>query len=326
MSIEGERPEEGLDMNAAVEDISSHLGFEIGESDTDTEIDVEVDAPALTEEVPDAAAAPDKTEVQPVKRDPPKSWSKDKHALWERLDDEGKDYYTQREKQFLDGLDQYKGDAAYAKELRDVTAPYKAFLTSQGATEKEAVGMLLNAHYRLSSGTMEERQAAYQQIGVELGLVQGSAPPLVDPALKQLRDELNGIKSTLTAAQQAEQSARAAKANTEIEAFASDPANAHFNDVGQDMVRFVKEGMSLKDAYDKAVWANPVTRQKELDRIQTEAAAKLKEKAKTEGNAARRASSTNVRGVESRKAPTEPKGNMDQTMRDTLKSIKERAH
>ena len=85
-------------------------------------------------------------------------------------------------------------------------------------------------------------------------------------------------------------------------------------------------GHSLKDAYEKAVWANPVTRQKEIARIQTEAAAKLKVAASKEAEAAKRASSANVRGRETRRAPTEPKGTMDETMRDTLEKIRNRAH
>lgn len=92
------------------------------------------------------------------------------------------------------------------------------------------------------------------------------------------------------------------------------------------MVPYVKSGMPMKDAYDKAVWANPVTRQKELNRLQTEAAGKLKETAKAEGQAARKATSSNVRAVETRKAPTEPKGKMFDDLPAMLEAIKKRSH
>lgn len=318
----------GLDLTSAVDDISRDLGFG-EEADETPELDLDADeAPLDDEEV--APEATETTVETPVAREMPKSWSKDKAALWARLDDEAKDYYTTREKQFLDGLEQYKGDAGFARELKEVITPYRAYLTAQGLTEKQVVQNLLNAQYRLTNGTPEERRAAYDQLGRQMGLVAAqqadAGKPTLDPALQNLQKQVESLQSVITAGQQAEFARAQAEADREIDAFSSDPANAYFSEVGQDMIPLVKSGLTLKDAYDKAVWANPVTRQKELDRIQTEAAARLKEKAKTEGAAARRASSTNVRDAQSRKAPTEPKGSIEDTLRDTLSSIKNRAH
>lgn len=316
-----------FDMDAAVSSIGDDLGFEI--SKDEPELDLSDDAPTEVEQEAAEETSEETTEAAaPVVREMPKSWSKDKAELWSKLPPDAQDYYGVREKQFLDGLEQYKGDATYAKELKDIITPYKELLAAQGVDERKAVSALLNVHYRLSQGTPEERRAAYDKMGRDMGLVQdsGQAVQQVDPALKKLQDELQGVKSALTARQQAELHQAQAVADREIESFSSDAANAYFDEVRPDMVPYVRSGMSLKDAYDKAVWANPVTRQKELNRLQTEAAAKLKETAKTEGQAARKATSSNVRGVETRKAPTEPKGKMFDDLPAMLEAIKKRSH
>jgi hypothetical protein len=307
----------GFDLDSSVATIASGLGLDIPEPE-DAEAPASVEAPE--------SEAPEQTAAAPAPRQPPKSWAKEKHELWSKLPADAQDYYELREKQMLDGIEQYKGDAGYAKQLRDVISPYKAVLASQGVSETEAVQYLLNAHYRLTQGTPEERAAAYRQIGVDLGLEQADETAPLDPALKQLQQELHQVKSTLTAQQQAEYNKHKAQADAETNTFASDPANLYFNEVAQDMLPFVKAGASLKDAYDKAVWANPITREKEIARRQTDDAAKLKERTKNEAETARKAMNTNVRGAQTQKAPTDPKGSMEDTMRDTLKKIKDRAH
>ena len=263
----------------------------------------------------------------PAGRPAPKSWTKDRHELWAKLPPDAQDYYEVREKQFLDGLEQYKGEASYGKAMKDVLSPYKPILAAQGIDEAQAVQYLMNAHYKLTQGTTEQRMAAYHKLGQDLRLT-GEAPSQseVAPEIRQLQEKLSGIESSLTARQQAEANAARERAAKEVSDFASDKANPYFDDVADDIVAMIQTGHSLKDAYEKAVWANPVTRQKEIARIQTEAAAKLKVAASKEAEAAKRASSANVRGRETRRAPTEPKGTMDETMRDTLEKIRNRAH
>jgi hypothetical protein len=290
-------------------------------SDTeDTDTDVSDDDSSSTD--PEAASLD-----SPASRPAPKSWTKDRHEMWAKLPPEAQDYYEFREKQFLDGLEQYKGEASYGKAMKDVLSPYKPILAAQGIDEAQAVQYLMNAHYKLTQGTTEQRMAAYHKLGQDLRLT-GEAPAAseVAPEIRQLQEKLSGIESSLTARQQAEANAARERAAKEVSDFASDKANPYFDEVADDIVAMIQTGHSLKDAYEKAVWANPVTRQKEIARIQTEAAAKLKVAASKEAEAAKRASSANVRGRETRRAPTEPKGTMDETMRDTLEKIRNRAH
>jgi hypothetical protein len=314
----------GFDMESAVADIGSSLGFDKPDEDDEPEAKTG-DLFAETESVePEPVVA---AEPEPVVEDrpPPKSWAKEYHEDWGKLTQKQQEYIEKREKDFLDGTEQYRSDAGTAKQYREILAPYKPMLAAQGVSETQALQYLMNAQYRLTSGSPEERAAAYRQMGTELGLVQPEpeGEPL-PPVVTNLQRELNGVKSTLSQWQQAQEQSRRATADAEVSKFASDPANLYLEEVTPDMVGYLNSGLTLKDAYEKAVWANPTTRAKEMARLQTEAETKLKEKARGAGEAAKKATATNIRGSESRKAPTEPKGNMDDTLAATLKAIKER--
>lgn len=326
-----------FDMEAAVSDVASGLGFgeveDLPESKPETDDAIELDpaAPPAGGDRP----APSKEGAAPASeaaapRAPPKSWAKETHEQWAKLDPTTQEYIEKREKDFLDGNEQYRGEASYAKEFKDIIAPYKPMLAAMGVDEKTTIQYLLNAQYRLNNGTPEERMAAYQEIGRTVGLVQAqaadpNAEPL-DPAIASLRAELDGVKSALTRVDQERLAAAQSSAQTVVDKFIADPAHSKFAELAPDMAKFIEAGHSLEDAYDKALYANPVLREQEFQRRLTEDATKQKEQKRKEGEDAKRAAAQNVRGVESRKAPTEPKGSMDDTMRATLKEIRSRPH
>ena len=82
------------------------------------------------------------------------------------------------------------------------------------------------------------------------------------------------------------------------------------NDVVDDVIALVQTGMDPKDAYDKAIWANPTTREKLLAKQNAERQKREAEQAIK----ARRAAATNVqrRGT----PPSAPaKGSIEDTAR-----------
>ena len=321
MAGEGEL---GFDLDSAVSEVSSGLGLgsesEPPEKEETETIEGEVETPPPTQ-VNGA-----ETTEQPAVRQPPKSWIKDQHERWSKIDPDTQQYIELREKQFLDGIDQYKGDAGYGKTMRDALAPYDAVIKAAGLDPPKAVQYLMNAHYRLTQGSPEQRMAAYQKLGADLGLSKPEPGKELPPELQDLTKRLSGIESALTERQQVEYNETLTRVSREVEQFASDASHPYFDECADDISHFIRAGQSLQDAYDKAVYANPVTRAKEIARLQTEAEAKLRGKGQQETEAARRAAGANVRGQDSPKAPTEPKGSMDDTMRDTLKKIRSRAH
>lgn len=338
----------GADHEAFIDKGSDTIWEGMGIDKAEPADEPDVEAAARTQEQaqplaePDAAAASAAKPIEPAApqpKAPPKSWAKEKHELWSKLATvpDAQDYYEQREKQMLDGIEQYKEGAHFAKQMRDVMTPYKPILAAQGVDEPQAVQYLLNAHYQLTQGSNEARMAAFNRLGVNLGLIKADAPvdengdPVrVDPAVQKLQGEVESVKSALTERDRAAYEAERARKETEVNAFASDATHPYFDELHQDMVMMI-HGMRaagqepvLQDVYERCVFANPVTRTKELARLQTETEAKLKENARLDALKARKAAETNIRGRESPRAPTEPTGKMFDDMGEILKEIRSR--
>lgn len=297
--------------------------------------------PSSDSEATTPAAEADKPPLPPTKTTPqpatdtaqvasaPKAWPREMHEHWGKLDPTVQKYLETREKQMLDGLDQYKSYATFGKTLNDVVYPFRPMIQQMGIPEPQVVATLLQAQARLTTGSTESRVQAYRQLGQNLGLSpeQLSQPvPQVDPQVQYLQNELEGIKSSLVAREQAALEEARTRVNQEVETFATDKAHPYFDEAADDIVALLQSGASLQDAYDKAIWANPITRQKELSRVQTETASKLRENARLDSLPKKKAASVNVRSRETATAPTEPLGTMDDTLADTLRGIKERVH
>jgi len=328
----GDTGNTGLDINAAVDSIGDDLfghHNEDGPQAADAAADVPEDADTQTDAADDTQDDPDKPAAADDDIAPPQSWAKDKHELWKQMPKEAKEYYQVREKQMLDGLQSYKEAADFGRPLKEVITPYMPMIQARGIDAPKAVAALLNAQYRLDQNPRDGLVEIAKSYGIdleELATLAGTPSPQVDPAVKALQDELHGIKSTLTAGQQQAYQQAQTKVAAEVNAFADDPAHPYFNEVATDIVAMLKNGEPLPTAYEKAVWANPVTRAKELARVQTENAKKLREENQRKVEAAKKASSTNVRNRDTRRAPTEQIGTMEDTMKQELARIKGAVH
>ena len=317
--------ETGFDMDTAVDTIGGHLFPDPPAPPTDEpdgEVALDVTAPAVPSADPSA----------PVLRAVPKSWPKEMHEHWGKADPKIQDYWETREKQMLDGLEQYKADAQMAKQFLHTLTPYQQTIKNLGLDPVTAAQKLFEADHALRYAAPEQKRAYLLELakayGIETGgLTQSSATTQapVDPVIQSLQTQIQAIQSNLTARQQADLTAAQEKASKEVEAFASDPAHAQFNEVADDIVSLLKAGLSLQEAYDTAVWKNPLTREKNLQARLLQETEKQKENARLEALPKAKAARANIRSVESRRTPTEPLGSMKETMLDTLKEIRSRA-
>ncbi len=309
-----------LDIASAVESIGLDL-FPQSDTDTDTGTEAE-EAPAPSAAAPVTApvAAPPAAE----RRQAPKSWGREHHESWDKIDPKAQEYIEQRERQMLEGLGQYKTDATYGKSLRDILTPYRPILAAGGMDETTAVQTLLNAHYRLTQGDPQSRKQAFYELGQNLGFLQGQQAQPVDPQVQALQQQVAAMQQRDYDRDQRAHSEVRGRIEKDVATFAADPAHPFFDDVADDIIAMIQSGAPLQEAYDKAVWANPVTRQKQLATFQTEQTAKLRDEAKQTATKARQAAGVNVQGRDSRRAPTEPVGSMEDTMAKILADIKSR--
>ncbi len=311
--------EQSFNLDAAVDKIGASL-FPSQGQDRDKPV---TDEPAIAE-----VAAPKEpvVDVAPV----PKTWPKEMHPHWEKTPKEVQTYWATREEQMMKGLEQYRGAAQFAKTMSEVIQPFERDIQAQGIDAPGAVRALLQAHARLTNGPIQDRVTAYRQLGHSLGIFDQNIAAegqqsQVDPQIQSLGQQVQQMQQFLHAQQETVLQETRGKITQDIEKFAADPAHAHFDEVADDIVLLIKAGLPLPEAYDKAVWANPVTRQKELSRQQTAAVEKAKENARLAALPKKGAASVNVRSRESQRAPTEPLGSMQETMKQTFREIRSRA-
>ena len=330
----GEAADEStIDMADALAEISEGLGFEDeaaapGEADDDVRLDdpAEPATPVIAKPAGEPVGTPPAIPAEAA----PRTWRPEAAAEWAKIPPTVQAEILKRESDIFKGLEGYKDLAHQGKAYNDVIAPYIPILNQYGVNPVQQVASLMKAHYALATGTPAQRQQMFAQLAreyhVDLGQSAGEAP-YEDPAVAALREKLSGVESTLARNAQREQEAIRTSLNNEINAFASDPAHPYFDDVANDITALLRGGgaKDLADAYDKAVWANPVTRAKEQSRLATESAAKAKKESEERAAAARRATAANVKSRAKTASITAPLGSIDNTLEETLSSIRARA-
>lgn len=330
---------QNLDTEAALAEISADLfGQEKAESGEETEQQAETPAeasstsvvetpPAITEEGGDPAAE-NSQEVQEVGA--PKTWTADAIKEWATIPERAKQEILKREEDMFKGLEQYRERAELGSKYDSVVEPYRAALAAEQIDPVGLFQAFAGNHYLLSRGTPEQKielaasMLSHYGVPMEALMTRMAGIPTVDPQVKALQDELNQIKSGLQSRDQQEQQAQFAQVSAQVEAFAADPANPYYSEVAEDIARLLTSGVavSLQDAYDKAVYANPVTRQKEIDRLTAEKVSQNEAAAKARADKVAKATGANVTSIAKSRDGTIAVGSIDDTLNETLERIR----
>lgn len=260
----------------------------------------------------------------------PSSWTAEAKAHWATIPPLIKQEILRREENFFKGIEQYKGNAAIGEATRNVVAPYLPTLRQYGVDPLAKIQELLQINYDLVTNPAKRVEILgklMRDFQIDPTTFIGDQQDYTDPAVANLKKELGEVTTRLTSYEQAEQR-RAQESNlAEVNAFLADPANTYVQEVVQDMVALLnaKACKTLREAYEKAVWANPVTRTKEQQRLAAETKV-AQEKAQTERvAAAKAATAANVRSNGRQGKSPETVGSMDDTISETLRKIKTRS-
>jgi hypothetical protein len=252
--------------------------------------------PTPVEAKPVQAKAP---EPKPVEKPadyipPPASWSDaEKTINWQRLPKPVQQAIAKRESEITEMERGFSG-------IAQVLAPRAQRLAAAYGSPEQA----LNTLFQLSDYAdkdpagfvtffMQQRgldpsrlfQQPTGQQPQQAAPVQGTGQP--DPMFRQLLTRLHALES--------QQSHAAERVYfDQIEAFSRDPNRPHFNAVKNEMAALLQSGSAatLEDAYDRAVWANPMLRQE----LQSKELEKLEAERKAKADAARKAQQTNING------------------------------
>lgn len=247
-------------------EIANDVGSSLfGESKVEVE-----EKPAAPVAAPVAAPAPpDHPNIVPgqnsVAKAMPKSWRKEMEPHWNSLPPEVHEYVHTREAQVMRGIQQYQGAAQQWQALIEPYAP--VFQAQPDAQPVQIMQGLMNTHLQLLNPSLptEKKQAILSRLAVDYGIpLEGFTPPQIDPRVSQLEQQLQSMQQIFQNQQRASYEAGLQDWTKKIEAFAADPKNAFFHEVGNDILRFIQTGAAtdLQSAYELACWANPAVRAK----------------------------------------------------------------
>lgn len=271
------------------ENFASSIAGEIGESlfpKDETTLPEEV----VAVEKPVVAAAPVVSEtpgeiapgVNSVIKPLPKSWKKDMAPLWEKADPALHEYVYAREADVMRGLQQYSTGHQQWDTLIKPFAP--VFQQHPDVNPVQIMQGLMNTHMQLLNPSLpaEQKRAMAMEIFREYGIDVSGAPANPDAAYSALEARLaRAEQAAFTAQRESQQRAEAAhregvaQQEQAVLAFAKNPANKYFDEVGNDILRFIQSGAAtdLQSAYDLAIYANPTVRAKVLAEQQVTAPA-----------------------------------------------------
>jgi len=332
-----------LDVEAGLAEISSELFGQGDEGEAPTPLDgedatadlaptEEAGAPPQIEDKPEEGGDPESAVEGAADDTAPSTWSKAAAEKWAGVDPAIKAEVLKREQDMFNGLEQYKSRAEIGDRYEGVIAEFKPILEAEQIDPVELFGNFAANHYLLSRGTPEQKLTIATNLmahyGIDIEQVQQrlSSQPAVNPELEALRAEVHALKQGVTTIASREQEAVRQQFTQQVEAFAADPAHPYFSEVSEDIAKLLKAGAasSLEEAYDKAVYANPVTRQKEIERQTAEAVSTAQAQAQTRIDKKAKLTAVNVNAIPKSANGTVPVGTMDDTLEATLAAINAR--
>lgn len=239
---------------------------------------------------------PDAVIGQPTPPKPtaaPQAWSASAKAKWSELPAEFQQEVLKREEEVTKGFTKFDEERNFGKQLKEVITPYMPQIIAEGGNPVAAVQSLLNTAYQLRQGTPQSKGQLILQIAKQFGadLSQISEQTYIDPTIQQLQNEIAQLKGQFSNAEINKQQQEQASLNQNINAFAADPKNIHFDSVRREMGALLEKGLAkdLQEAYDMAAWARPDIRSTLIQQQSAEMEAKRVADSKSKAEAARMA-------------------------------------
>jgi len=281
---------------------------------------------------------PAKVEPEPAQSSPaiaaPHSWSAEYQAKWNTLTPEVQQYIAQRESQVHSWVSQAGQELKTFEPIRQALNAFEGYYPK--GQEAQFVASLMQANAALHHNPTDTLRALAEHYRVDLAQLAGQKPqatdqssvddlfrdprldkeikPLVQSMAQQLHQSeqrLRQIEGHLTAQQQAEVQKRQSEATDIISSFSKDkPDFAALHDEivkeVQTMNPQIPMEKRLSEAYDRARWANPASRQRILDQERKAEAEKAQKELAQKQAEAKKHQSMNVRTGAI--APTPSKG------------------
>jgi len=281
------------------------------------------------DEVVEKPETPVETPVTPVveKSDAPVALSGAIKAKWNELPEDVRAEWSKRENDIHQMMTRHDGELRLGREMKEVVSPYMAIIQSEGGTPAGAVKDLLNTAYVLRTGSPQQKAHLLRQVAEQYGVDLGQAAQpqeQIHPVIAQMQQELQMLRQQANPEvieKRLQEKMEYANIQSEVSAFAANPANKHFEQVKPMMAPLLASGQAkdMQEAYDMACYANPTIRSTLL----AEQNAALEAKRKADLKAKKQASASVTGSPDltspSTKAPTK---SLEDDLRDQMREAR----
>ena len=164
--------------------------------------------------------------------------------------------------------------------IRQLSEQWKPYFDQLGVPAPMAINQLLSAEYELRTASngrkLEIMRGLVRDYGIQAPDAEGSEPQ-TNPELEALRFQVQQMQQGQEGYLAQQQNVRVQNAQAQLQAFSTQAddsgklAHPYFGEVQHEMTVMAQADMQngiqpdLQSLYDRAVWANPVTRQKVLE-------------------------------------------------------------
>jgi hypothetical protein len=278
-----------------VDDLHKEIAAAFDEQEAAEEVETEEEAEELegeTEEITDETEeSEEETEEELEPLDPPVGWNAEDRERFAQIPRDAQEVILRREKERDADYSRGKQEIAQIRKkseaISEVFEPYRQELAINGLDEVGAVRQLLAIRDELRNDPKSTLLSLAQQYGVDFQQVEED----VDPAVLNLRNELNSIKQ-----EQAQRDAMVQQQEHEgliqqVESFKNETdekgalKHPHFEELRADMGRLINSGLAgdMSEAYQKSL---ALRSDLTLQESKAEPKAEIKEKVKKAKKAA----------------------------------------
>lgn len=235
----------------------------------------------------------------------PNSWSAEMKAKWGSLPPEAQQYIAQRESEMHAAITQKGEQVREYEPIKQVLDQHRDVFAKNGISSAEGISRLIAADRYLEQSPSEAIKWLADSYGVDLRQFVSGDQQSGDQSQAQtprevleLRQEINQLKSYLTAQQRQSHEAEQATVVKTVEEFAKD--KPHFEKVRKIMGSLMQAGEAadLDEAYEKATYAHPEVRQLILEDQRKAADAKRKAEQEKAVTQAKKAGSVNLKSTQ----------------------------
>jgi len=222
---------------------------------------------------------PNQSNAAPTTLPLPKSWKKEMEPVWQKMPPEAHAYVAEREAQVMRGIQMYQ---AGFNNWGATIKPFEQVLSNfPDVNPIQLIHGLMQTHLTfVNPNTPQEQKIQLAQLllseyGVNLDPNAAKPDALVMTELNRLKSELSTLRADRESRTAREREEAYNSNLSAVNTFAADPKNKYYGEVENDILRIIQSGQakSVAEAYDIAIWTNPVVRAKVIADQQTPAKA-----------------------------------------------------